>query len=44
MVMSILLRSGVVGVRPLLVFDALLHILVVEVELAESVIGAVRAL
>jgi hypothetical protein len=36
-----LLRRGVVGIGPLLVFDALLHILVVEVELAEAVIGAV---
>ncbi|SMH65925.1 protein of unknown function [Acidithiobacillus ferrivorans] len=36
-----LLRSRVVGIRPLLVFDALLHILVVEVELAQAVIGAV---
>jgi hypothetical protein len=36
-----LLRGRVVGIGPLLVFDALLHILVVEVELAEAVIGAV---
>gem|GEM_PF-3150498 len=36
-----LLRMRVVGVGPLLVFDALLHILIVEVELAEGMIGAV---
>ena len=36
-----LLRSGVVGIRPLLVFDALLNILIVEIELAQAVIGAV---
>ena len=30
----------VVGIRPLLLFDALLHILVVEIELAQAVIGA----
>ena len=36
-----LLRGRIVGIRPLLVFDALLHILVVEIELAEAVIGAV---
>ena len=35
------LRVGQVGIGPLLVFDALLHILIVEVELAEGVIGAV---
>ena len=41
MVMSIFCAGGVVGIGPLLVFDALLHILVVKVELAEAVIGAI---
>ncbi|MNG11536.1 hypothetical protein D3C84_950840 [compost metagenome] len=31
----------VVGIGPLLVFDALLHVLVVEVELANTVVAAV---
>jgi hypothetical protein len=35
------LRVRVVGIGPLLVFDALLHILIVEIELADAVIGAV---
>ena len=35
------LRVRIVGIGPLLVFDAFLHILVVEVELANGVIGAV---
>ena len=35
-----LLSGRVVGIRPLLVFDALLHILIVEIELTEGVIGA----
>ena len=34
-------HSGKVGVGPLLVFDALLHVLVVRVELAEGVVGAI---
>ena len=36
-----LLRCGVIGVGPLLVLDALLHVLVVQVELAHGVVGAV---
>ena len=36
-----LLRVRVVGIGPLLVLDALLHVLVVEVELADLVVGAV---
>ena len=40
--MSIFLRPwGQVGIGPLLVFDALLHVLIVEVELADAVVGAV---
>ena len=36
-----LLRGGIVGVRPLLVFDALLHILIVKIEFAKDVVGTV---
>ena len=32
---------GKVGIGPLLVFDALLHVLIVQVELADAVVGAV---
>jgi len=35
-----LLRGRQVGVGPLLVFDALLHVLVVEVEVGQAVVGA----
>ena len=35
-----LLRGRVVRIGPLLVFDALLHVLVIQVELAQAVVGA----
>ena len=41
MVMSILSRVRDVAVGVLLILDALLHVLVVEIELAELVVGAV---
>jgi hypothetical protein len=42
MVMSIFCAAGcAVGIGPLLVFDALLHILVVQIELGDAVVGAV---
>jgi hypothetical protein len=43
MVMSIFCagKALAVGIGPLLVFDALLHVLVVQVELADAVVGAV---
>ena len=39
-----LLCVRVVGIGPLLVLDALLHVLVVEVELADLVVGAVAGI
>jgi hypothetical protein len=36
-----LLGVGQIGIRVLLILDALLHVLVVEVELADTVVGAV---
>ena len=35
------LRGGVIGVGPLLVFDALLDVLIVEIELGDAMVGAV---
>ena len=39
-----LLRGGVVGVRPLLILDALLHILIVEIEFGDAVVRAVAGI
>lgn len=38
-----LLCGWVVGVRPLLVFDPLLYILIVKIELADAMIGAIAS-